>query len=217
MVKVKEELLGMGVDLDIAITDPFNRSRIVDGRDLGPAAAVEQLMTEGDEAAANLQQTPAVPAEDAGYTHEYPEQGAQPDVPGQQEGTPEQIAPQPEQPGQPPQPGQPGQPNPWDNPEQQTPRRRPNPWDNPEEEEDPNEMPKPMPSPKAFPMQEPGYIGKRKKGKPLVRRGPDPMTSKIRRSSSEASLVRLADRLDKQGQITLANKLDALITVINEE
>jgi hypothetical protein len=207
MVKVKEELVQMGVDLDIAITDPMNRSRIVDSQDLGAAAVLEDIMAAGDETAANVQEQPMAAPPGAGYEQAPPQQPEEivpaiQEVPPVEQPTPGQLAPQ--IPGLPEEQIPPGQPGIAFPPGQ--------------EEEEPNAMPKAMPTaPKEFPMSEPGYIGRRKKMKPLVRKGPDPMLAKLRHSSKENVLLSLANKLDKQGQTKLADKLDVLLQVLNEE
>jgi hypothetical protein len=196
MAKIQEELRSMGINVDIAITDPLNRARIIDGEDLGPAAEVEEIMADGSEIADNLQQRPqpetagtgvagqpTAPVETVPQTPTTPT--VTPQTPVEPQGTP----------GLPPTPPAGGiEPTEFEEAEEET----------------PNEMPK------AFPMQEPGYIGKRKKMKPLVRNGPDPTKAKLRRASSDSPLVSLADRLDEQGEKQLADKLDVLLSILNE-
>lgn len=194
---MKQELEAAGINIEIAITDSYNQTRLASTmEEIGAAAALERMEQETDDNAANRQ---------VGYTHDYetetaPEaaQTPTPGAPGQTAVAPAQqtgvqpteepavdmdadvLEPQPQQPPQTPPPTPP--------------------------EEEPRQMPKPM-----------EYIGKPKKKRPLIRNGPDPQTSKLRHSSTDDALLKLADRLDRQGQSEVANKLDVLLAILREE
>lgn len=71
--------------------------------------------------------------------------------------------------------------------------------------------------PKPFPLPAPDYITKKKLTRSLFRKGIDPNTSKLQHAEVISNLVKVADRLDSAGQVSVANKIDLLIKKLSQE
>lgn len=61
------------------------------------------------------------------------------------------------------------------------------------------------------------FIGRRPKGRRLVKNRPDPNTGKLQRADVIDTLIKMADKLDDTGEYVLADKITALLSKVTED